>query len=209
MNYLEYARSVLLERPWVEFGLPSSGRILDVGCGSGWVQASLEAQGLRVESLDLRRNCASMVQGDATQLPYRDESFDGATCLRTLQHIPDAARGLSEIRRVLRRGGPLLVAVSNKFSYTLAVGRRSSRIWSANPNDPHYTPSSIVGLRRALHGAGFSQVRTRTCHFLPILFAHMPGGSLSQLLAASDTWLGSHPPMSLIGPLVVATGRRA
>ena len=54
------------------------------------------------------------VQGDATDLPFQDASFDAALCIAILHHLPtlaDRITALSEIRRVLRRGAAAVVSV--------------------------------------------------------------------------------------------------
>jgi SAM-dependent methyltransferase len=50
-----------------------------------------------------------LVEGDATALPFEDESFDLTATLRTLHHVAHPERVLSELTRVTRRGGRLLV----------------------------------------------------------------------------------------------------
>lgn len=49
------------------------------------------------------RNC-SFKRGDAMELPFEDESFDMVFSIASIKHWPDGARGLREIRRVLKPG---------------------------------------------------------------------------------------------------------
>src|SRR5205085_6706516 len=51
-------------------------------------------------------------EGDVQDLPFGDEAFDVVAALWMLYHVPDVARALREVRRVLRPGG-LFVAVTN------------------------------------------------------------------------------------------------
>lgn len=48
-------------------------------------------------------------RGDAQRLPYPDGYFDAAYLVATLGEVPDKRRALSELRRVLGRGGRLVV----------------------------------------------------------------------------------------------------
>ena len=48
-------------------------------------------------------------RGDAQALPYPDDHFDSAYLVATLGEIPDKRRALRELRRVLKRGGRLVV----------------------------------------------------------------------------------------------------
>lgn len=51
----------------------------------------------------------SLSVGDAQALPFEDESFDGATIAFGIRNVPDRARGLSEMARVVRPGGRVVV----------------------------------------------------------------------------------------------------
>ena len=98
--------------------------ILDVGSGSG-IGASLFSSnypsvvGIELDAPSVafaRRRYAtsasnlSFVRGDAQCLPLADETFDGATLFEVIEHVPEPARVLNEIRRVLRPNGLLLAS---------------------------------------------------------------------------------------------------
>ncbi|MEK6278598.1 MAG: class I SAM-dependent methyltransferase [Actinomycetota bacterium] len=98
-------------------------RILEVGPGTGyytvdmaeWVGPSgaVDIFDIQQEFLDHtmrraeERGIANVVptQGDATELPYEDDSMDAVVLTTVLGEIPDRAAALREIRRVLRPGG--------------------------------------------------------------------------------------------------------
>src|SRR4029079_13966706 len=54
-------------------------------------------------------------QGDLEKLDFPDESFDFALLNEVLEHVPDEAQALLEIRRVLRPGGILLILSPNRL----------------------------------------------------------------------------------------------
>ncbi len=110
-------------------------RILEVGCGLGDDAAALArrvAPGGAVVAvdgsqamIDAARERHGDVAGlsfelaDATQLPFGDASFDACRIDRVLQHIPDPARAIAEMVRVLHADG-VLVAFDNDWE-TLTV----------------------------------------------------------------------------------------
>jgi SAM-dependent methyltransferase len=99
-----------------------SARILDAGCGQGkpvLLQSSAEATAVGVdfsrEQLGLAtRNApdASLTQGDMTNLPFQDETFDAITAYHSLIHVPmdEHRAAIDEFARVLRPDGRLLVS---------------------------------------------------------------------------------------------------
>jgi len=107
---------------------PQAGeRLLEVGVGTGyysldlaeWVgpEGTLELFDLQRKFLDHVMGAASErgltnltpTAGDATQLPYEDNSVDGVVLTAVLGEIPDRAAALGEIARVLKPGGRLVV----------------------------------------------------------------------------------------------------
>src|ERR1044071_3126948 len=94
-------------------------RILDVGCGTGANLEMLgqfgEAHGVDVSTDALAfcraRGLEHVRHGAAEKLPYEDGSFDLATGLDVVEHLDDDVAGLSEMRRVLRPGGRVLLFV--------------------------------------------------------------------------------------------------
>ena len=102
-------------------------RLLEIGPGTGyysldlaeWVgpEGTLELFDLQQEFLDhvgrraAERGLANLVptRGDATALPYPDDSVDAVVLITVLGEIPDPVAALREIARVLRPGGRLVV----------------------------------------------------------------------------------------------------
>ncbi|QGP93649.1 Demethylmenaquinone methyltransferase [Neomoorella glycerini] len=117
------------DRGWRRFtvartGLAPGKRALDVCCGTGMLSLELAravAPGGQVVGLDFapamlavarRRLAASpsghlvqLVEGNALDLPFPDNTFDCATIAFGLRNLPDIKRGLAEMKRVVRPGG--------------------------------------------------------------------------------------------------------
>ncbi len=89
------------------------GRTLDVGCGSSVILQSLNnAVGLDVSERKLRymrRYGIPLVRGSVTALPFPAATFDCLVCSQVIEHIPEDPAIFSELVRVLRPGGLLVL----------------------------------------------------------------------------------------------------
>lgn len=107
-------------RPWACSKV--AGDVLEVAVGTGLnlqhypSETRVTGLDLSQEMLDIARQRAAEMgrtvdlrEGDAHALPFPDESFDTALCTYSLCNIPDPQLALSEMRRVLRSGGRLIL----------------------------------------------------------------------------------------------------
>ncbi len=114
-------------------GLRPGGRALDVACGSGKLAlelVKLGAPGGLVVGLDFSAGMLEVaaarapgpryVRGDALGLPFADAAFDATTIAFGLRNLADPGRGLSEMLRVTRPGGRVVVLEFVKPRPTLA-----------------------------------------------------------------------------------------
>lgn len=100
----------------------AQGDVLEVAVGTG-LNLSAFGPDVRVTGIDLspamldiaRRRAAELGkpvdvrEGDAHNLPFADESFDSVVCTFSLCNIPDLPQAVSEMKRVLRPGGRLIL----------------------------------------------------------------------------------------------------
>ncbi|HTO07057.1 MAG TPA: methyltransferase domain-containing protein [Myxococcota bacterium] len=135
--------------PWHRFvfaclRLAPGERVLEVGCGTGSVwsaNAERLPAGLSLVLSDLspgmleaaRRRLAQLSPApelrtaDAQSLPFPDASFDVAIANHMLYHVPDRARALAELARVLRPGGRL-VASTYPWTHLLELRELTARL---------------------------------------------------------------------------------
>lgn len=98
--------------------LRPSGRVLEIGVGTGRIALPLQDAGVNMTGVDLslpmlrrlvEKGRVPVVQADATRLPFADGSFDAAVSVHVLHLIPEWTIAVSELVRVVRPGGVLLV----------------------------------------------------------------------------------------------------
>ena len=121
--------------------LTRGARVLDVGCGTGWVtwyfkrryrKLQLEVEGMDCSPVMLeeaRRIVpgAAFTHGDVCALTYKDGEFDAVTTVYTLRNFPDLERGLREMYRVTAPGG--VVVILDAFPAQNAVMRAILYVW--------------------------------------------------------------------------------
>jgi ubiquinone/menaquinone biosynthesis C-methylase UbiE len=108
---------------------PGPGQyILDVACGDGYYSRKMAARGATVEAIDLEptriRNARTYhnVPGvhyglaNAETLPFADATFDKVVSVCALEHFNDPQAAITEMRRVLKPGGTLVLHVDS-FTY--------------------------------------------------------------------------------------------
>jgi ubiquinone/menaquinone biosynthesis C-methylase UbiE len=119
-------------RRWLVGG--ASGRVLDVGCGTGRnlallprgvVAVGLDPSWDAVQRARGRAPQVPLVLGRAEALPFRDAAFDTVLSGLVFCTVPDAQRGLDEVRRVLAPHGQL----------RMLEHVRSTRPWKARFQD--------------------------------------------------------------------------
>jgi SAM-dependent methyltransferase len=124
---------VALHRKRYEFALPfCEGRdVLDAGCGVGYGTSFLAGHARRVVGVDLDPEAIAYArghyaaanvefrEGDVQALDLPDASFDAICSFETIEHLPDGAAFLAEMRRLLRPGGVFLVSTPRAASTEL------------------------------------------------------------------------------------------
>ncbi|MBN2226145.1 MAG: bifunctional demethylmenaquinone methyltransferase/2-methoxy-6-polyprenyl-1,4-benzoquinol methylase UbiE [candidate division Zixibacteria bacterium] len=174
--------------------LPADTRlVLDIACGTGDLSLAVAKRRpeTKVIGLDFVRSMLDLARiktdraglvsrvhhtaGDAMHLPFANHRFDAAMVAFGFRNMPDRARALAEMRRVVKSGGKVLV-----LEMTLPRGMRMRRffVWYLNTIIPRlgglisgnreayqYLPDSIAGflkpeeLSNLFEGAGLREIR--------------------------------------------------
>lgn len=107
--------------PWVAREIAQrfdlSAKVLDIGCGAGFLTNYLAQEGYEVTGIDLSRSSLKEAQAydrskrvkylyaDAYDLPFEEDSFDVVCAMDILEHVEQPARLIQQASRVLRKGG--------------------------------------------------------------------------------------------------------
>jgi ubiquinone/menaquinone biosynthesis C-methylase UbiE len=124
---VEQYQQIIRDAEWKEVAnhIPKNSKFLDVGCGAGYslMRASLDLN-CEVEGIDadpgahgVGRFLKELVkspeikQGFAENLPYENESFDVVYSSHVLEHVNNEAKSLTEMKRVLKKDGVLIIGM--------------------------------------------------------------------------------------------------
>jgi 2-polyprenyl-6-hydroxyphenyl methylase/3-demethylubiquinone-9 3-methyltransferase len=127
-----------VRNPWIEAVLKSRfahGRVLDIGCGGGFLANALSAKGWSVAGVDLSRSTLEQArrvdatqrvdyrEADAYNLPFENGSFEAVAAMDLLEHVEDPRRVVAEAARVLKPNGCFFFHTFNRnlLSYFLVI----------------------------------------------------------------------------------------
>jgi ubiquinone/menaquinone biosynthesis C-methylase UbiE len=116
------------------FHVPHYPRLLDIGFGSGVFLPELSRRCDELHGIDIHPNIAlvetmlhkeglhaTLTHASATDIPYPDNHFDCVVCASVLEHIADLSSAISEIKRVTKRDGTIVLGfpVENVLSHMI------------------------------------------------------------------------------------------
>jgi len=151
--------------PWALKGVELGDHVLEVGPGPGLTTDILRHQTPRLTSIEIDARLAAslrqrldgtnvtVVEGDATSMPFPDTSFTGAVSFTMLHHVPSAVlqdRLIGEVFRVLRPGA-FFAGTDSVWSRTFQLMHLFDTMVVVEPNS--------FGAR--LEAAGFTDVSVR------------------------------------------------
>ena len=155
-------------------------RVLDLGCGAGHFTAALLGHGCDVIAVDIAERALERARrtapgadlrliGPGGELPVDHREIDLVWCSEVVEHIPDVGAALTEVRRVLRPGGRLLLT-------TPAHGLVRRVLIAALRFDAHFDPLgehvrffTRRSLRASLEAAGMDDATVTTTGGPPLL----------------------------------------
>jgi SAM-dependent methyltransferase len=206
---------------------PGSSRILDLGCGTGFFLAELEARHPGSVGLDISHAMlqvsrqyvpnARLVTGDAEKLPFRPGVFDVVFCKGSLHHTRDHVGFLTHCRKALNANGVLIMSEPCNDNPFIRLARK--RLYIRSPHfdvgDQGFTRRGIVSLCQQ---AGFEVERVKRYGVFAYVFAgfpdhlgllrFIPGNALlTRIFIHLDRLICAIPGLAMLGFHVVVVGR--
>lgn len=115
---------------------------LEVGCGLGYFSEKASRLGAKVTGIDIGEKLvkicrkripkARFIVASASELPFKENSFDIVLCTEVIEHVADQEKAIKELFRVTKEGGYLVITTPNKlfkpfFGLLNLIGRRPYR----------------------------------------------------------------------------------
>lgn len=147
----DYIKSVL--------DAPKNSTVLDAGCGSTAHSIRLVRRGFSVLAVDFSESVLKKAElnlqssglldniklqrENILSLSFSDGTFDYILCWGVLMHIPDIEKAISELDRVLKKGGILVISEANMFSIQSIIERTVKPLLGKGDATVHKTAAGL------------------------------------------------------------------
>ncbi len=120
-------------------------RLLDIGCGSGYLLKAANQKGLQTYGIDISDEGvkiakkaspnSEIIVGKGEDLRFPDDFFDYVTCLGSLEHFLDMEKGVREMVRVGKKDASFCIVVPNiDFLFWKVIGSKGTKQQDINEN---------------------------------------------------------------------------
>lgn len=137
LTNMKHWKTRYLERFVHNFKKIKNKTVIEIGTGGGYMAFGLAKLGAKVIACDITitnlitlkgfaktlglENNLSFVCCSADQLPFKNNVFDYFAINAVLEHIPEEKKAINEIKRMLRKGGGLMISVPIKYKYVFPL----------------------------------------------------------------------------------------
>jgi ubiquinone/menaquinone biosynthesis C-methylase UbiE len=164
-----------------------SHKVLDVGCGTGVF--SVNAFGHEMHACGLEdckfSNVIPFKQVDFNKddLPYLDNSFDGAVAIEIIEHVNDPHKFITELHRVVKKGGTVVITTPNVSNWYMRIyymltgkllGFDSYVVHKGDPENNHISPIIWQIYKPFIEKYFTIEEETTNRSFIPLLRIKLP-----------------------------------
>ena len=165
-DYRAHDSRIPLQRYWqrarfrhVTSLIAGEGPVLDVGCGSSRIIASLPAGSIAVDVLQrklrfARRFGRPLLRASGFALPFADASFPCVLCSQVIEHVPKESPILDELCRVLRPGGRLVLGTPDYANWQWVYMEKLYGLVPGGYKDEHISHYTNADLVRVMQSRG-------------------------------------------------------
>ncbi len=141
----------------IERHVPQRGRLLEIGCGAGYLLARARDRGWQVTGLDAapwvadaaaERGLSDVRIGTLAEAGLAESSFDVVVMAQVLEHVPRPREELLAVRRLLRDGGVFYANVPNYRTLPIMLGRDDFVLNAPMAHVNYFTPATLSALCR-------------------------------------------------------------
>lgn len=163
-DYLLYLRHLFAYK-YASERLSTDDIVLEVGAGEGYGASLLSKYVKEIIALDnnastifhAKRKYSSdnlnFIWYDGKKVPFKDCTFDAVISFQVIEHVEDDARFLSEIHRVLKNGGILILTTPNR-TYRLRPGQKPWNPFHVREYHPHELENLLKATFREINVQG-------------------------------------------------------
>ncbi len=175
--------------------LPDKGRLLDIGCGTGFRLSVATARGWQAEGVEPSTFASQVARdhygqtchtGRLDDTPFPDDTFDAVVLHAVIEHVTDPRGLVGEATRLLRPGGILAMQTPNFGSRRVKLRGKD---WNEIRPPEHIVMHSETSIRRLAEGAGLEWLAFSTHPRYTVSPAEVPGclpGPTRQLVSALE-----------------------
>lgn len=167
----------------------NKGKLLDVGCGRGFLLLAAQRRGLETFGIDISEEAVCLAEtvsphskicvGSAEDLTFDNETFDYITCLGALEHFLDMDKGLGQMLRVAKPKARFLIVVPNSnFIFWKLRGRKGTEQQELNERI-----LTLVQWKNIFTNCGFEILSVLRERWFMKFSAHKPLGAIKRLLS--------------------------
>lgn len=146
---------------------PQKGKLLDIGAGTGDFLVVAKANGWNVTGIEPSEKAKDIAKAKGVSFAeslagIEDNSFDAVTLWHVLEHVPDVEKQISELKRIIKPDGVIVVAVPNFKSYD---AKHYGSYWAAYDVPRHLWHFSKTAMQQLFGVQGMDVVK-----ILPMVF---------------------------------------